>query len=360
MKLRELNLASPIDIFEGLDYKQRERLARIEMLIAKQGKDPEPIMNRIRGMIDPEFAKSKGRAATLKSWVAAAKPGEKKQGKLHDRKVEITVLEAALHDCITEGIFGDIGKIISRKLSSILRDEPKEDENVKSVLDNYPPLAALQRYAAQAKDHIKDDPRFWELVEKVAPGHGDEIKKWVSATYRRRVAESKDGKMPGLFTKCITEAKISDEMRALGMADEEIASLLGQHEVQDISYVGSELRGAASAVKQAPGKALRGAYGAVRSKTQKMAGDVRELNDDFVSAVILTAGMIIKTATEAAKAKQTGAAQQPGAAEKVVDKAAEDLGLPSGEYEEIKPAGATPAAAPASEVSQADLVPMQT
>jgi hypothetical protein len=352
VKLRELNLTSPIDIFEGLDYKQREKLARIEMLITKQGKDPEPIINRIRGMIDPEFAKSKGRAATLKSWVAAAKPGEKKQGKLHDRKVEITVLEAALHDCISEGIFGDIGKILSRKISNLLRDEPKEDENIKSVLDTYPALAALQRYAAQAKDHIKDDPRFWELVEKVSPGHGEEVKKWVSATYRHRVTESKDGKIPGLFTKCIIEAKISDEMRALGMGEEEITDLLAKGEIQDISYVGSEIRGAAKSAVQAPGKALRGAYGAVRGKTQKWAGDVRELNDDFVSAVILTAGMIIKTTSEAAKAKETGMTQQPGAAEKVVDKAAEDLGLPSGEYEEVKPA------TPTAEVSQADLVPM--
>lgn len=299
MKLKALSTVSVLDICEGVDPGLREKLAFIDMMIARQGKDPEPVIKRLRGMIDPDFAQYEGRKATFKSWIESARTDETKIGMVHGRKVRVTVLEAAMRDVISEGILGDITNAVKKKLRDLFYDEPTEHKMVKAALDEFPSLSGLKRYAAQFKSGtLYDDDGFWSVVDKVTSGKSGKIKEMVNAIYRRRMEESQENMKPLLSECVIEEAKVSDVMGQLGIEPGAVQSIMNDFKIEDQDYDISRMKAAvkqtSQKIRSAPGRAMAG----FKSKVKEMGSDAKEMNEDFADTVILAAAYLMKVPAE--------------------------------------------------------------
>jgi hypothetical protein len=249
VKLSGLHISQVGDLLlsEAFDPGKEEKLAYLQMMIAKQGKQPDKIIDRIRGMIDPEHAKRLGAKASFERWVNGALPGESKVGRTFGRKVKVTVLESEIKQMLTEGFFSDVGDIIMSKLRNLLGDDRKEHALVTQALDKHPGLAAIHRYAQRADKALFDDPGFWELINKVTAGKGKEIERMVKGTFKR-IMESKHG----LFTECIiVEARMTEVMRDLGLDQDTIQGMMDQFDLRDDDYDLARMR---DALMRAKGK----------------------------------------------------------------------------------------------------------
>lgn len=308
MRLDELHLAKASDfsLCEDFNPDLQEKLANLRLMITRQGKDPDPIITRVRGMLDPEFARKEGFRLTIKKWVEGAQRGEEKVGKAYGRKVKITVLESALRQSITEGrILKGIGDLIVKGVNRIFGNDRQESQLVSKALENTPQLAALTRYANMATKEGKpvyDDPKFWGLVDKLTGGRAQEVKQLAHAIFKRVVEEAKfNGR--GLLSECIMiEEKISDVMMSLGVPQEAAVDLISKYGLRDDPSVrpGESSAGWVEPEGE-PGQAgqAKGAEAVVQPK-QYDKYDVEEENAEFADLVIL-----LTTALEQAKKAAT-------------------------------------------------------
>lgn len=334
MKLDTLHLATTKDIREELDPSAHEKLAFLQMMVAKQNKDPEPIIKRIRGMLDPEFAQKEGRKATFERWLKGAAKDETKVGRTHGRKVRITVLESTVRELINEGFFADVGSAIMRKLKSVINDEPTEHQMVTKALDEYPQLAWIARYSRKATRPLYTDPDFWAKLNDTTGGLADKIKTLVDATHKK-VAEAREATKQenlNLLSECvIEEAKISDVMADLGLEPEAVQSLMGDYDVRDEDYdiarlkeawraAGGKVSKAIEALKEAPKTVKKRLARAPRTAAE--FEKIRQSNEDFADAIILSAAFMLKTSKHDVST--------PEKAKEAVEETAEEL-------EEISP-----------------------
>ena len=338
MRLHNLHstLAKDFVMFEELSPDQEEKLSYVQMMLARQGKDPDPVIRRIRGLVDPKFAKKEGAKATLKNWLKDAKRGETKDGATYGRRIRITVLESEIRELVLEGFFKDVGSLVVRKLRSVISGERKEHELVSKALDTYPNLAALVRYAGRSVEPIYDDQKFWQLVDKMTNNKANTIKRIAHSTYERLSNESIEGKK-GVLTECIiVEAKISQVLNSLGLDQNQIDGLMRQYAIRDEDYDLSRIKSAYQTVKEYPGKiAAKGAetLKSIRdypgktaaAKVKESPGNVKEENLDFVEEVVKVAYAMM----ELEKAN----AETPKEVAQVLDKVIEP------EYEVVKDVG---------------------
>ena len=294
MKLSELHRASPLELLEEITPEQQEKLHFISMMISRQGKDPGPIMQRIYTQIDPEGkGKTESGRAAFQLWLKDAMQNDEKIGRVQGRKVKITVLESSLRDVISEGFFGDLGKIVLKKIRNVFRDEPEEDRQISDILNELPLLRGLRDYAMRAKESVENDPKFWDLVKKAAGQNVDveDIKAWARMMQKRRMAESIE-KPVGFLTECCTieEMRISQAMQELGLDPDVVKDLLATNQIGDEDYDISRIKAGAAA----PFKAAAKRAGQVRGKVKDAATDVRDTNENFADAVILATAAVLK------------------------------------------------------------------
>lgn len=316
MRLRDLARASASDIilYEGINPSKEEKLAFVQMMIAKQGKDPAQVINRIRGLIDPEHAQREGHKKSFEDWVKKAVKDETKEGKAYGRRVRVTVLESVVREMITEGFFSDIGKVIVSKLRGVLGDEYTEDNLVSQALDAYPQLAALHRYANKSSEFLYDDEKFWALVDRVTEGKGREVRRIVHGTFPR-LEESKQHK--SLFSECIlVEARISEVMAELGLEPDWINGIMRQYDIRDEDYDITRLRDAwqrargnvQDAIKyigDLPGKAAQAAKDLPKAAGKMVSSQrVREENRRVADEVIKIAAVLMQVIESGAETPQ--------------------------------------------------------
>lgn len=301
MRLNQLHKAHAKDfvLVEELSPDQEQKLGYVQMMLARQGKDPDPIIRRIRGYLDPEFAKKQGAKASLERWLNDAEVGDDKEGRAYGRKVRITVLESEMRNLISEGFFKNVGALVVQKLRNLIGGERQEHELVSTALDTYPGLAALSRYARRAEDYIYDDPKFWDLVDKMTDNKADMIKRIVHSTFER-ISESAET-YRGVLTECVvTEARISRVLGSLGLDTDTIDGLMRQYDIEDEDYDLSRLKSAYQQAKDLPADVVakgKEKVGDVVSKVKDAARDVsggqeyqvREENADFAEEVIKVA-----------------------------------------------------------------------
>ena len=354
MKLSALHQASATDIMEGIDPSVHEKLAYLQMMVARQGKDPEPLITRVRGMIDPQYAQQAGRKATFQSWIKGAQRDEAKTGTAYGRKIRVTVLESTVRELINEGFFSDIGGAIVQKLKEVIGDDPKEHAMVAKALDDNPSLGWIHRYARKAQQPLWNDEGFWQKLDQTTNGMGQKIKAMVLATYKRadEVSEATNVKDVSVLTECvIEEAKISAVMKSLGLEPDAINSLMTDFGIHDEDYDISRMKEALQNAKGKIGQAVTGlqnlpgragvaiqqkageAMGAIQQKAGEIGqqvkstadvGRVQKANMDFADSVVLSSAFILSTAN----------VQSPEQAKQAVDQTAQQLGLPA-DAEEI-------------------------
>jgi hypothetical protein len=364
VKLSSLHKATARQIMENIDAGVHEKLGFLQLMIARQGKDPSPIISRIRGMIDPSYAKSEGFKSTFKNWVQTAQPNDTKDGRAYGRKIKVTVLESAIRGLITEGFFSDLGKVVLAKLKSVIDDEPHEHEMISNALDAYPQLAWIPRYASKAQAPLMDDEAFWQKVNQTTNGLGEKIKALLMATYKRLEEARQTNPQATILSECvITEARISGVMQSLGLEAPEIQSIMGDYGIRDEDYDLSRLKElyekGAGAVK-AGVDAVKGAPGALAQKAGEVASNVKssvkssadvqrvaKANADIADQVILHAAFMLKSA----EAMKQGA-ETP---QQAVQQASQELEY--GDYEEITPGVEKPQAKPENVVSKKDFAP---
>lgn len=345
MRLRELTRASTLNmvLYEGFDPSKEEKLGFIQMMVAKQGKDPAAVVNRIRGLIDPEYARQEGQKRSFKDWVTKALKDETKEGRAYGRRVRVTVLESVVRDMITEGFFSDVGKVITAKLRDLLGDEYSEDKLVGQALDQYPQLAALHRYSNKATGFLYDDEKFWELVNRVTDNKGKEIRRIVQGTFPR-LEESR--RRHSVFSECIiVEARISEVMAELGLEPNWVSGIMRQYDIRDDDYDLARLKDAwqraqgnvqkaIEFVKEIPGQAAQAMKDLPQSASKMVnVQRVREENRRVADEVIKIAAVMMQVI-------ESGA-ETPQEVQQVVQQVA------SGNLSGVKP--------PSSEVSTSDL-----
>lgn len=316
MRLRDLARASATDIVlnEGFDQSKEEKLGFIQMMIAKQGKDPAPVVDRIRGLVEPEFAKQQGQKKSFKDWVTKAIKDETKEGRAYGRRVRVTVLESVVREMITEGFFADIGKVIVSKLRGVLGDEYSEDKLVAQALDAYPQLAALHRYSNKSSDFIYDDEKFWELVDRVTDNKGKEVRRIVHGTFPR-LEESRLRR--SIFSECvIVEARISEVMAELGLEPSWVNGLMRQYDIRDEDYdlsrlkdawqrAGGKAEAAVKYFKELPGQALQAAKDLPKAASKAVSSQrVREENRRISDEVIKIAAVLMQVIESGADTPQ--------------------------------------------------------
>lgn len=298
MKLNRLHKSLTTEfLMEELDPQQEQKLAYIQMMVSKQGKDGQEVSRKIRGLIDPSFARKEGQKATLQRWLDGAQRGETKDGSAYGRKVRITVLESAVRDLVTEGIFKNIGAMVYRKLHDLISGERQEHELVSNALDTYRELAAIPRYAKKAEESIYDDPQFWALVDQVTNGLGDQVKNLVQRTYER-IAEMKEAPDGVLTETVIHEARISQVLASLDLDRGMIDGIMRQYGLEDADYDVSRLKDLAAAAK---GK-YEGAKQGVKDIAAKVGGGdaaekyrVQDENVELGDFVVKTAAALMAT-----------------------------------------------------------------
>lgn len=329
MKLSEIHLATTNDFIfnEEMTPPAHEKLAYLQMMIARQGKDPEQIMKRIRGLVDPTFAKREGKIKEFERWLKGAKQDEMRVGKAYGRKIKVTVLEATIREMLVEGFFSDISTAIVHKLRDLLGDEHKEHKLVTQALDKYPSLAGILRYAQKSEQPIYDDEKFWELVDTLTKGRGKEIKRIVYGTFPR-IEEG-----ISLFNQHeIMEARMSQVMADLGLDQDMIGNLMQQYDLRDEDYDLSRLREAyrkaagkvekaIEYLKELPGKAAEYAK-ELPTKAGKKVLDRRQVSSEnakLADEVVKVASVLMQVERQI---EQSGATT-PGEVKAAVEKAVE-------------------------------------
>lgn len=351
MRLNQLHKAEAKDfaLFEELSPEQEEKLSYVQMMMARQGQDPAPMIRRVRGLIDPGFAKQEGAKAGLKQWLGdpQTKAGAVRDGSAYGRKVRITVLESVVRDLITEGFFKNIGALIVQKLRSLVGGERQEHALVSQALDTYPGLAAIMRYANRAQTSVYEDPKFWQLVDQMTKGKANTVKRIVYSTFERLEESTEPYK--GVLTECtIVEARVSQVLRSLGLDQDTVNGLMRQYKVRDEDYDISRLKGAYDQAKAAPGKLMakgKEKVGEVVGKVKGAAADlgkdvgqeqrVREENVDFAEEVVKVAFALMQLEAADVESPQQASAviNQVMSGEPVEQATAE----PAPEYEVTSP-----------------------
>ena len=294
MKLHNLHLTQTKDflLHEELSPDQEEKLSYVQMMLARQGKDPDIIVRRIRGLVDPKFAKKEGAKTTLKNWLKDAKSGDAKDGLTYGRKIRITVLESVVRELVIEGFLKDIGSLVVQKLRGMIGGERKEHELLTKSLDTYPELAAIIRYAKRSTEPIYDDPKFWELVDKMSNGKSNVIKRVAHSVYERLSSESTSNGL-NILTECvIEEAKISSVLSSLGLDSGMIDGLMRQYAIRDEDYDLSRIKSAYQATKEFPGK--------MADKASELANKAMEIPGKMASKAMEYPGKLVSKAKEAA------------------------------------------------------------
>jgi hypothetical protein len=318
MKLDALFAANPKQMLmlEKIESSIHEKLGYLHAMIAKQGKDPEPVIKMIRSKLDPEYGTRERGKEAFSQWAKRAPQGDSKVGSAFGRKMQVTALdapkmdgqaspgatppaapqpepslnynktlpledfgrkkvvtlfEAKMKDVLTEEMWSDIGQSLVAKLRELFAsgDDP-ESPKVKAALDEFPGLSALYRYAKTAAINPAEDPRFWQLVDKVTGGKSADIRKIVDAIHE--VWDRRDEKI------IITEAKLSDVMSSLGLDTTTIDSILKTHGLKDDEHD------------------LGAAFGGGKPSSQDIA--------KFVSTVVKSAAAIMKSANLATTPEQ--------------------------------------------------------
>ena len=297
MKLSNLHSSSPYAITEALDPSKEEKLAYIQMMVARQGKNPDEIMSKLRGMMDPEFAKKEGYKKSLSRWVQSANPKDEKEGMAFNRRVRVTVIEAAVREMIIEGYFRGIGTMIVNKLRGILDKGRDESKYVTKFIDEYSSLAAIQRYARRSKTPIYNDERFWQLVDEVTHGKGDKIKAMMKHQFERdsSMEEKQEGLTEGVLRDpfseiTIVESKISKVMSSLGIDPEAIKNIMAQYDIRDEDYDLSRLKGGYDSAVQAVKAGASGVAGAAKGVAGGIAGAAKGVAGGVAGAAKGAAG----------------------------------------------------------------------
>jgi hypothetical protein len=283
VKLRELHLSTVrrFSLNEEVDPRVHEKLGYLKMMVARQGKDPQKFIDRIKELVQPDFAKQAGAKMALSSWLKNAKRGNSKDGTSSGRKIRITVLESAIRELIIEGVFRNLGHTVLKKLRDTIGGR-QEHKLLTAALDANPSFAAIIRYARKSDGYIYDDEGFWELVDHVTNGKAALIKRIVHNTFERfeESIERFD-----VLTECeINEARISSVMAELGLDQNTIKTLMRQFEIRDEDYDLSRLKNIPSKAKElgvgALGKAKELGVGAL-GKTKELGtgalGKAKEL-----------------------------------------------------------------------------------
>lgn len=332
MRLSELH-SSAINRFslqEEVDPAQQEKLGYLQMMVARQGVDPDQFMNRVKGLVQPGFAKQAGAKMTLSRWLGDAQSGDSKDGISHGRKIRITVLESEVRELITEGVFRGVGHMIVSKLRDIIGGDRQEHQLLTTALDTNPGLTAIVRYARRADDFVYDDPKFWELVDGMTGGRAQLIKRIVHSSFER-LEESKQ--RFDVLTECeITEARISRVMAELGLDQETIEGLMQQFDIRDEDYDIDRLKGVGRKAKELPKKMMGGiekAGAGMLQKAKELGGKVKGMasgamdaatsyrmqqeNEDFAEEVVKVAHALMQL--------DAADADTPEEAEEVLDRA---------------------------------------
>lgn len=335
MKLRQLHAGSATDFIllrEELSPKQQEGLSYVQMMVARQGKDPTQFVSDVRKLLDPDSSRRAGARESVQKWLQGADPKDFRDGRFFGRKVRVTVLEAIVRDTmLTESRFRQIGAKILSTLADMIKNEGDDSEAVERDLGEFPQLAILQRYAKRAKSYIFDDEKFWSEVERAmasaAAYHQMEspsaamVRRQLKDTYEHVAntapEEKEEGKEPvvaaesrkrgSIFTEMVVMemGSISGVLGKLGIKPEVVADLMQRHEVEDTQYDIERLRSAGKTVQELPGRAAKAVKGAVKgamtkavSAVKDISGDVREANREFANEVIKQAAFLLRVKRE--------------------------------------------------------------
>ena len=275
MRLDELrNNVIHEDAPYGALLGREEKLGFLSMMLAKQGLDPYPIINKVRRHIDPVFAqkeeeseKTERQQATLSDWLRNAKRGDIRKGVSNGRKIEIVV---------TESIYGKIRALLtSRSESKILN----------KAFDAYPELSYIIRVARQSREPVHSDDVFWGVVDRVTDGRSDEIRKLVNAYHDIDDEPGEMGSQPNEMDEgTISEAKVSAVMLSLGLDRDTVGGLMKQYGIRDEDHRISELKKQMGRFKKFAGEKMgefpakvRELPGKIGSVAKELPGKMKEL-----------------------------------------------------------------------------------
>jgi hypothetical protein len=282
VKLRQLHAGSATDFLllrEDLAPKHMEGMQALEKMVKSQGVDPTKFLVDVRRVLDPDAVRETGARESAEEWVKRAEVGAIRRGRLFGVPVEVeklgslekepeverlsaesrfygikhkvTILEAVIAESLLNEDWAALGRAVWNNLRDMILDIEKGDEKKFIVrdLDEFPQLAALQRYAKRAKGFIYDDERFWHEVGRAMRSAGleqglsrdkipgaEEVRERLMDTYERleQANESIDKSEHMLLAECvIVEASISDLLIQMGVKPEMAAELMKRHNVSD-------------------------------------------------------------------------------------------------------------------------------
>jgi len=331
----------------------QEKIAWIAAMVAKQGKDPGPIVKALRSELDPAYQARQTGRTKFGDWIKSAKQGDTVTGKAFDRKLRVTALdepkmpeepigseppghvvgqaftdsigrdrvitiaESKLRKVVFEDFFG-VGNLILGKLRKLIGDYDPESPKTKAAIDEFPALSALLRHARKAQTDISEDPTFWDLVDKVTGGKSKEVKKAVEAVYEIQESDEQEKTI-------IQEAKLSEVMTSIGIKPEKVQELIKSHGLNDMDYDLGQIRSSMT-----PEAGLE----KPKPEIAKTPGDPHKIsmsNQEYAAMAIKAAAAILRAEAEAGQQANTPEEKQAVSAQvsKEVDSATEQLKDPS-------------------------------
>jgi hypothetical protein len=306
VKLSQIHNATIIEnvILEALTERQKLGLS----ILKKMCKDEEGFINDIVKELDPDRAAEDehraGKRQELARWIQTAEEGEVRKGTAFGRPVKVkalgepistmgnqvktTVGESVIRGMIAEGRFKKIGASLIKYLANMVsaNDDNDESQLVAQVLDEYPELTAIRRYARKAEGDISEDEDFWAVVQRALQSSAsfgnfpapdlEDLKDVMQRTYE--MAESVTGGR-GLLAECvIVETTVSRIMRKIGVPVDLIPRLMDKHGIEDREFDISDV-----------------------SDTRRQEAEmVPQHNKDYADEVIKMAGILLKQAEKQA------------------------------------------------------------
>lgn len=350
MKLSTLHKATARALLEGFDSTAvQQNLSLLQRMITSQGKDPEAVLRRIKGSINPKILGDAGGgmkaiySERVKNFVSSAQAGQFVDGVSHGRKVRLTVLEYILR----EGYWSSIGRAILGKLrQDIEMGGDDEHELTAKAIDEFPVLAWILRYARRAEADLMQDETFWQKLDQTTGGLGQKVREMADAVIPMMREMREKNPNAGLLSEMLViERKLSDVMVGAGLDQMTAKQIMGEFGLRDDEFTEPANAGAAAApaeasaetapVEAAPGGAPTGASAAgaaqapAAQKPMSSAEYQRLQHDNWkiANSIAVIAAYTMKAA------KGSGAA--PGA----------EAGAEAGAPEE-SPADATPPTGP--------------
>lgn len=277
MKLSTLHKATARALLEGFDSNAvQENLKLLERMITSQGKDPEAVLRRVKGSINPKLLGDGGGSGMkaiyserVKNFVSSAQAGQFVDGISHGRKVRLTVLEYILR----EGYWSNIGRAILGKLrQDIEMGGDDEHELTAKAIDEFPVLAWILRYARRAEADLMQDETFWQKLDQTTGGLGKKVREMADAVIPMMREMRESNPSANLLSEMLViERKLSDVMVGAGLDQMTAKQIMGEFGLRDDEFTEPANAGPATEepapAEAAPGGAPTGAPAAGAAPT---------------------------------------------------------------------------------------------